>query len=100
MSRWFETTEAITQIESADERMTEMQEERNAERKRRIKAEARVTELEASVLAMHRDASALSVERDHYREALEEIAAGRWGGGVEKGGLPTPSQIARAALNP
>ena len=49
MSRWFETTEAIKQIESADERMTEMQEEREDERKRRIKAEARVAELEMCI---------------------------------------------------
>ena len=71
MSRWFETTEAIKQIESADERMTEMQEEREDERKRRIKAEARVAELEAQ---LQKTRNSWTVQQDLLQDACNAHA--------------------------
>lgn len=45
------------------------------------------------------DMENVNADRWRYKKALEEISAGRWGGGVDRGGLPTPSQIAHAAIN-
>ena len=56
MPKWFEITEAIRNlVEAADRRMTDLQAKREAERRRRIEAEARLSNLETSLMPIPAD---------------------------------------------